>query len=745
MESLLEDLNEAQREAVAHGEGPLLVVAGAGSGKTRVITRRIAWLLAHGVTEREILGLTFTNKAAREMAGRVEDLLPGSWVRLSTFHSACARFLRRSGERIGFGPDFSIKDVQDRNALIKQIMGQLDIPYKAIRPSLVGNIISGHKNQGLLPGDPALPCDSLIDEYVSRIYGPYQEALADMNAMDFDDLLLHMVRVLEESPEERESYRRRFRYILVDEFQDTNRIQYRLLQLLLGDHNNLCVVGDPDQSIYRFRGAEIGNILGFPQDFEGTKIVKLEDNYRSTATILDFAQKVISHNTYRHEKVLKAVLPEGEPVGLVECADTKSEAREVVRRIGKLMDRGVPPTEIAVFYRGRFSSRGLEDAFRRSGLPFQIVGDLSFFERKEIKDLLSFLQVCANPRDRISLSRILNVPTRGIGKTSEARIYEEAARQGLAPAELLRRGMEIPGLRGKAKKGVKELGVLLEESFPLSLESVEATLKCFLDRTDYLDWICEAGTYADVDREDNVKELLVHGRNFDREADEDPSLGLENMGAVPLYLSQVSLMTERLQGDAPVDGVQLMTVHAAKGLEFDHVFLVGLEEGLFPHSRSLDQQEDIEEERRLFYVAATRARREFTCLYAVLRESYEGGFRANDPSRFLTEGELLQAKRHFGDEHLEAQEAPQDYSDEPGWQEPVYRYDSPATKLPEPDPLAANQSYKSGERVAHKRFGAGTILRAFGSGASAKVEVLFESGIRTLLLEYANLERLEGC
>ena len=744
MESLLEDLNEAQRQAVRHEEGPLLVVAGAGSGKTRVITRRIAWLLAHGVTEREILGLTFTNKAAKEMAGRVEDLLPGTWVRLSTFHSACARFLRRSGQRLGFGPDFSIKDVQDRKALIKQVMISLDIPIKALRPSLVGNLISGYKNQGLLPGDPAIPQASLVDEYVQRIYEPYQEALKDMNAMDFDDLLLHMVKVLEEYPEERESYRRRFRHILVDEFQDTNKIQYRLLRLLLGEHNNLCVVGDPDQSIYRFRGAEIGNILGFPDDFEGTQVVKLEENYRSTATILDFAQKVISHNAYRHEKTLIPVLPAGEPVARVECADTQTEAREVVKRCGRLMDRGVPPTEIAVFYRGRFSSRGLEAAFRRSGLPFQIVGDLSFFERKEIKDLLSFLQVCANPRDRIALSRVLNVPTRGIGKGSEGRIYDEAARQGLAPAELLRRGIEVPGLRGKAKKGVKEIGALLEECFALSIESVEGTLKCFLDRTDYLDWICEAGSYADVDREDNVKELLVHARSFDREANEDPSLGLEDMGAVPLYLSQVSLMTERLQGDAPVDGVQLMTVHAAKGLEFDHVFLVGLEEGLFPHSRSLEDPDDVEEERRLFYVAATRARQQLTCLHAVLRESYEGGYRANDPSRFLQEGELLGRKRPRHSGQGQQEEEPQEYSDEPAWQEPVYRYDAPAPKLPEPDPLAANQSFREGERVAHGKFGQGTVLRAFGRGPNAKVEVLFETGIRTLLLEYANLERLEG-
>ncbi|MEZ5988295.1 MAG: UvrD-helicase domain-containing protein [Planctomycetota bacterium] len=740
MEALLEDLNEAQRAAVTHGNGPLLVVAGAGSGKTRVITRRIAWLVAHGTREGEVLGLTFTNKAAREMAERVEALLPGTWVRLSTFHSACARFLRRSGQRIGYDPDFSIKDVQDRNALIKQVMAELGIPVAQLKPSLVGNRISWLKNQGHRADDPALPRDDWLEEQVARIYPRYQEAMRAMNAMDFDDLLLEFLYVLEQHPDEREAWRRRFRHVLVDEFQDTNRIQYRMLKLLVGEDRNLCVVGDPDQSIYRFRGAEVGNILDFPEDFPDAKVVLLEENYRSTSTILELAQQVIAHNRLRHEKVLRPTLGPGEPVRVHRLETGREELALAVRHARRLVDEGVEPSSIAVFYRSRFLSRGLEEAFRRAGLPFQIVGDLSFYERKEIKDLVAFLQVLANPRDRLSLSRILNVPTRGIGKKSEELFFDQARRLGMAPVELLRSGKEVEGARGKARKGFKELGELLAEAEEPALVSVERTLKLFLERTGYLDWLADTGGRGDVDREENVKELLLHARHFDREAGDDPGSGIEDMGAVPLFLAQVSLASDRPRGEGRAEGVQLMTVHAAKGLEFDHVHVVGLEEGLFPHSLSLGTDAELEEERRLFYVAATRARRELVLSLATLRESYEGGWRANTASRFLDEAGLEAAPRD-GRRAPGAAGRPFEVVDEPAWEEPVLRYDAPPGTGGDEERACAD--FHEGERVHHEAFGEGTVLRAFGEGPSAKVQVLFPSGVRTLLIEYAALQRVE--
>ena len=737
MQHLLDDLNEAQQRAVTHPGGPLLVIAGAGSGKTRVITRRIAWLLSQGVPEWGILGVTFTNKAAREMAERVQSLIPDTRIRLSTFHSACAAFLRRSAPRLGFTNDFTIYDQQDREQLVKQVMRDLQISPKEVRPSVISSRISKLKNDGLWPDDyqpdPYVP----LARMTGRVYGPYQEALAAMNAMDFDDLLLFFLRLLDDFEDERDRYSSRFRHLLVDEFQDTNAIQYRIVRRLSEVHGNLCVVGDPDQSIYSFRGAEIDNILSFPQDFENCEVVKLETNYRSSATILDFAQKVIANNALRFDKVLEPALPPGDPVQYLPCDSGRAEAQECAYQVRSLLDRGISPNEIAVFYRARFLSRGLEDAFRRLALPFEIVGDVGFFGRKEIKDLLAYLQVTVNPRDAVSFLRILNVPPRGIGKVSVERIQAEADRQGLTVGELVMATSEIEGLSAKAKKGLRELGGLLVEAQVLGAESVERALNLILERSDYIEAICKTGSFKDVDRQENVQELLVFARAFDRELAARVERGDEREHAVATFLTDVSLQGDATEQEVDAPRAQLMTVHAAKGLEFDHVFVLGLEENVFPHAQSLESKDDLEEERRLFYVATTRARKTLAILRAEFRESYDRGPQQNPPSRFLKEAGLEIGKKRwsaadYGDDRVGAES-------EDG--EAVYRYESAGN---EREREAVNTSFAVGEWVHHETYGDGKVLRCFGSGSSAKAEVMFSSGVRTLLLEYARLVRVSS-
>ena len=727
MQHILEGLSEEQLRAVQHASGPLLVIAGAGSGKTRVITRRIAWLLVNGVPDYALLGVTFTNKAAKEMAGRVRQLVPESRIRLSTFHSACAAFLRRSAPLLGFDHDFTIYDTQDRDQLLKALMSDRGISPKEIRPSIIGSRISKLKNDGIRAGDFVPEAQTAIDRYVGRLYVPYQEALARMNAMDFDDLLLHFLRLLEEHEAERERYARRFEHVLVDEFQDTNKIQYDIVRLLASHHGNLCVVGDPDQSIYSFRGANIGNILSFPEDYPGTEVVKLETNYRSSATILELAQKVISHNRYRFDKELKPGLGHGDPVELQVCDTGRDEARRVASRASRLIEQGTSASEIAVFYRARFMTRLLEESFRTLRVPHEIVGDVGFFGRKEIKDLIAFLNVTVNLRDRISLRRILNTPPRGIGKVSVEKLAAEAERRGMGEAELILAREVIPGLAKRTAHGLSELADLLAEARELAPTSVRDTLEMFLERSDYLEHVCRSGGVTDADREENVYELLVHAAAFDHEFREQAVFGQDHVDhAVRGYLQQVTLATDTYaeKNDA---AVQMMTVHAAKGLEFDHVFLVGLEDGVFPHSRCQDSVAELEEERRLFYVAVTRARKTLTVMRAAMRDSYDSGPRSTRPSRFLVEAELAPSRRA----------SPQ--FDDDG--ERIYHYEQVPAGLGE-ETATQIAGFAAGQRVRHPTYGEGTIRRCTGTGRSAKAEVLFRSGVRVLLLEYAKLENI---
>lgn len=624
MDPILDDLNPEQRRAVLFGEGPLMVLAGAGSGKTRVITRRIARLLRDGEDPGSILALTFTNKAAEEMARRAQEL-GGQRVLVCTFHSACARFLRRDGELLGYPRDYSIYDTYDRDACIKMLLEGLGLSGPGIKASHIGRCISRLKNQQVAPHEfqPGL---GEIDDVVARVYGPYEERLRALGAMDFDDLLLRFLDLLREHPDVAERYRRRYRWILVDEFQDTNRVQYALLRELLGDGGNPCVVGDPDQSIYAFRGADLRNILEFERDFPGTVTIRLEQNYRSTRTILRAADEMIANNRDRLPKVLRTENEDGVPLVCLRARDAEEEAREIAGRVAGLVQDGVAVDEIAVFFRAHFLSRALEEAFRSRDLPYEIVGGLSFFERREIKDLLAFLRVTLNPLDDVSAERIVNVPPRGIGKATLGRLREIAAAEEMSLCEVITEPSVRRGLSARACRGLDELARTIECMRQQAEDGAAAPLRTLLERTRYVEYACDLGDPEDVARQENIEELLADAQRFDE----------DQGGGLPGYLARVSLLTSEDRAGRAGPRVSLMTVHAAKGLEFDHVFVAGLEEGLFPHSRSTQSAYDVEEERRLLYVALTRARKGVVLTYAARRQ-VQGVFVDREPSRFLAE------------------------------------------------------------------------------------------------------------
>ena len=459
---ILDDLNEQQAAAVMHGQGPLMVLAGAGSGKTRVVTRRIARLMRDGVGSRQILAMTFTNKAAGEMAKRVEEL-GGGYVRVATFHSACARFLRSDGYLLGYKPDFSIYDTKDRDTLIKELMSDMHVSTKEAKPSMIGGMISRLKNAAMTPADGMLS-GSDIGRLVERLWGPYHERMRAASAMDFDDLLGNFLQILREHPAVAEQYQSRFPWVLVDEFQDTNRVQYDLLKLLCPPAGNMCVVGDPDQSIYGFRGAEVRNILDYENDYDPCTVVRLEQNYRSTANILRAAETVIANNTSRLEKRLRTDEPPGPSLLRLKASGATEEASTIVDRIKDLADEGESFEEIAIFYRAHWLSRGLEQALKDKGIPYEIVGGQTFFERREIKDLLAYLRVLANPLDEVSMKRIINVPPRGIGKVSLDKLQAAGFAEGMSLREVVAEPSMHTMVGGKAKKGLKDLAEILDKA-----------------------------------------------------------------------------------------------------------------------------------------------------------------------------------------------------------------------------------------------------------------------------------------
>jgi DNA helicase-2/ATP-dependent DNA helicase PcrA len=631
IEALLEGLNPAQREAVTHGDGPLLILAGAGSGKTRVLTHRVAYLIHSEQARRdELLAITFTNKAALEMRERVELLLGhstrGMWV--LTFHAACTRMLRAEASRLGYTRQFTIYDQADARRLVKHSLDAVNADPKRFTPGAVHNQISDAKNRLRDAAEYRSLVDSYFEQTVADAYEVYERELLRFNAMDFDDLLVRAVNLLELFPEVRERYQTTFRHVLVDEYQDTNHAQYRWLALLAGERRNLAVVGDDAQSVYGFRGADIRNILDFEQDFPDAHVVKLEQNYRSTQTILSAANAVIANNRNQVAKDLWTEVGEGDPVKVRVLADEHAEARYIVGELERLADEGVSRSEVAVFYRTNAQSRVLEDALVRAEVPYQVIGGTKFYERAEIKDALAYLSLLANPRDQVSFLRIANSPRRGLGQTSLSRLILHAGTLGDAVWDVAADAERVPGLGRAAITALErfidtmgELRALARDEAPIA-DLLEATLQ----RSGYLNALESERTFEAQGRIENLEELVGVAREFDATAEEH---------TLDVFLQQVALVSD---ADTRVDEqglVTLMTLHNAKGLEYPIVFIIGCEEGVFPHSRSLDEG-SLEEERRLCYVGITRAMRDLTFTYARRRmlfgaESY--GLR----SRFLDE------------------------------------------------------------------------------------------------------------
>jgi DNA helicase-2/ATP-dependent DNA helicase PcrA len=709
-EKYLADLNPAQREAVLATEGPVLVVAGAGSGKTRVLTHRIAHLVsACGVKPQEILAITFTNKAAGEMRERLEgilgDVAPRMWV--MTFHAACGRILRREAPRLGYRSNFTIYDQADQVRVVKQCLEELERDPKRFVPRGIHAQISMAKNQLVGAEQYKARVASFYDQTVADAYALYHRRLLSSNAVDFDDLLMLTVEVLERFPEALSRWQKAFRYVLVDEYQDTNHAQYRLLQLLAGQHRNVFAVGDPDQSIYAFRGADIRNILEFERDFGGGRLIALEQNYRSTNSILRAANSVIAQNRERKPKNLWSELGEGDPVRVVEVEDEHAEARFVAAEVASLIEEGYAGSELAVFYRTNAQSRVLEDVLVRQEIPYQVIGGPKFYERAEIKDAIGYLQVIDNAYDAVSLTRIANRPRRGIGDASLARLQTFADAQGISLWEALERPDEA-GVGAAPLKAVERFRTLMQSSMSGALElSVPELLERVLERSGYLESLEAERTVEAQGRIENLLELVGVTREYQERADE-PSLS-EFLQQISLYSDQDDLSAERSL-------VTLMTLHNAKGLEFRSVFLIGMEEGIFPHSRSLEEQ-GLEEERRLAYVGLTRAKERLTLTHASSRSLW-GARGFNLPSRFLDELPQEEIQR----ERLR----PASWS---GYGAPTV-----AVRRNLPD-------LSTGDSVRHSTLGEGVVTRIEADGT---VTVRFaEDGVeRRLMLDYAPLEKV---
>jgi DNA helicase II / ATP-dependent DNA helicase PcrA len=710
-ERYLADLNPAQREAVLATEGPLLVVAGAGSGKTRVLTYRVAHLInACGVKPQEILAITFTNKAANEMRERLEDLLGpvarAIWI--LTFHAACGRILRREAPRLGYRTNFTIYDQADQVRLTKACLEELERDPKRFVPRGIHAQISAAKNQLVGPQEYASRVASFYDQTVAEVYDLYQRRLFASNAVDFDDLLMLTVQVLERFPEARERWQKAFRYILVDEYQDTNHAQYRLLQLLAEKHRNVCAVGDPDQSIFGWRGANIGNILEFENEFRGTQTIALEQNYRSTNAILTAANNVIAQNRERRPKNLWSELGEGEPVEVYEVEDEHAEARFVAAQIASLVEQGYSATEVAVFYRTNAQSRVLEDVLVRQGIAYQVIGGPRFYERAEVKDVIAYLQVIDNPYDAVSLQRIANRPRRGIGDTSLARLQTYADAHGISLWEALERGEEA-GVGAAPLRAVQQLHGLLQSLQAGALElEVSELLERVLERSGYLEALEAERTIEAQGRAENLQELVGVAREYQATSPE-PSLSG--------FLQEISLYSDQdaIRGEQSL--VTLMTLHNAKGLEFRAVFMIGMEEGIFPHARSIEEQ-GLEEERRLAYVGMTRAKERLVLTHASARSLW-GSRSYNLPSRFLDELPEEKVERH--------RLAPASWSS----------YGSPTGITPRADAPVLS----TGDSVRHETLGEG-VVTAIEPGGVVTVRFASDGSERRLVLDYAPLERL---
>ena len=635
MDSLLQSLTEPQREAVTHRDGPLLVLAGPGSGKTRVITHRIAYLLSGGVRPSQILALTFTNKAADEMQRRVAELAPGDRVWLSTFHRFGARLLRQYAEFVGLAPNFTIYDTGDSRQTIKRVIEAHNIKTLHFSPDRIAEAISAAKNKLITPDHFEPRAGSTLSHIVAEVYPKYQERLLASSAVDFDDLLLHVAQLLHDHAEIRAELDDRFRYVLVDEYQDTNRSQYVILRALSSDHPNLAVTGDPDQSIYGWRGADLNNILEFERDYPGVRIVRLEQNYRSSKRILRIADELIAHNLRRKQKKLFTENDEGAPVRLTAYVDQDHEAAGIAEQISTAIAAGKrPPSDFAIFYRVNALSRALEHALRKASIPYQMIRGQEFYQRKEIKDVLAYCQLVNNPRDDVAFERTVNTPPRGIGKKTIDRLNEHAYRIGMPLLDAARDANLIEGLTKAAAAKVLAFVGIVDRITAVAHGPVEEVIGTVLEASGYRAVLAESEDDQDQSRLANIEELLTDARSFDEQQRVDE--GNFDGGQLEAYLERTWLVNDTDDWESDTDKVTLMTLHAAKGLEFPVVFIVAVEDGVLPHERVGRHPDELEEERRLAFVGITRAKDELQLSYAVTRD-FRGIRRRTIPSSFLME------------------------------------------------------------------------------------------------------------
>ena len=734
MGDLLAGLNPVQQEAVLHGDGPLLIVAGAGSGKTRVLTSRVAHLVDRGVSPFAILAITFTNKAADEMKHRVAALVgpvaDRMWV--STFHAACVRILRRDAARLGYRSSFTIYDQADAHRLTGYVLRELDLDPKKLPPRAVHNVISTAKNELVGVELFAERARSVYDRHIADVYREYQARLRAASAMDFDDLLMVAVEVLQGEPEVLAHYRERFRHILVDEYQDTNRAQNELVMLLGGEHRNVCVVGDSDQSVYRFRGADIRNILEFEEAFPDATTIVLEQNYRSTQTILDAANAVIANNAMRKPKALWTEQVGGEVIRRYHAQDEHDEAAWVAHEMRALRRRGWSWGDIAVFYRTNAQSRVVEEALVRADIPYTVVGGTRFFDRREVKDLLAYLRVVANPMDEVSLKRVVNVPKRGVGDTSLARLDRWSAAAAVPFAQALE-GAERAGVTGRALGGIADLLAVLAGLREMSASGAPPAelLEAVLERTGYRVELESERSVEAAGRIENVGELVGMAAEY------------EDLDG---FLESVSLVADADQVDGDETKVVLMTLHTAKGLEFPAVFLVGMEDGVFPHLRALGEPDELEEERRLCYVGITRARQRLHLTHAWCRTLW-GSTQYNPPSRFLGEiPQELMVLAEGGYRRSAARGAAGGGPAGAARRREVVDAILRESRAPAPPVRtgsgAESLGLRAGEDVVHAKWGEGVVLEVFGGGGEAEAVVRFPGlGEKRLLLTLAPLKR----
>ncbi|HLS20728.1 MAG TPA: DNA helicase PcrA [Bacillota bacterium] len=739
-EKLLKGLNEQQQAAVQHTEGPLLIMAGAGSGKTRVLTHRIAYLLNEkDVSPRNILAITFTNKAAREMKERIHELIgtEGDSMWVMTFHAMCVRILRRDSDRIGYDRSFTILDRSDQLTIIRQILKNLNLDPKQYNPHAMINQISAAKNKLITPKKFAEMNGNYYEERVAEVYEQYQTFIQKNHSFDFDDLIMQTIHLFERVPEVLQYYQRRFQYIHVDEYQDTNHAQYKLVKMLSERYKNICVVGDSDQSIYRWRGADISNILSFEKDYPKATTILLEQNYRSTKNILQAANDVIKNNTSHKPKKLWTTNKDGEELHYYRGATERHEALFVADTVKQLIDSGkYKPEDIAVLYRTNAQSRAIEDTLVKANMAYQIVGGTRFYDRKEIKDMIAYLRLITNPNDDISFERIVNEPKRGIGQTTIERLREYAAINDLSFMETLKE-VDFTGVTPRAANALIKFADLIESlAKQQEFLSVTEMVDVILERTGYVEMLHNEGTIEAQSRLENLEEFKTVTQNFEKTNEDDQSL--------VAFLTDLALIADIDEVDESdpeqVQKITLMTLHSAKGLEFPVVFLIGMEEGIFPHSRSLDNDEELEEERRLAYVGITRAEEKLYLTHAEMRTLY-GRPSSNQVSRFIEEipDHLLKGLEQKHEQPFRpftgrAFDKPAETVRQVTRRKAVKRQTKGAESL----------AWEPGDKAKHNKWGIGTVVNVQHSGDDMELDIAFPAptGIKRLLAKFAPITKV---